>query len=140
MKQVPFEIDERLLTDNHLVYAADDLVVLLNRCAALPWLVVVPNGLGVSEWFELPQPSQRRSFDLVMTLGQWLKADLACDKINTAAIGNVVSQLHIHVVGRKHDDPLWPDLVWGASLPDVTYTAQQLASIREQMQIMCQPC
>ncbi len=139
MKQAPFEIDERLLADNHVVYAADDLVVLLNRCAALPWLVIVPNGLGVNEWFELPQLSQRRSFELAMILGQWLKADLGCDKINTAAIGNVVSQLHIHVVGRKHDDSLWPDLVWGASMPDAPYSESTLAAIREQLSTLCQP-
>lgn len=134
MDALTFTVDQRLLQDNHIVFADDDLTLLINQSKVIPWLILVPNGQGAKEWFELNPQLQHRCFKLSLTLAQWLKDDCHCDKINTAAIGNVVSQLHIHVVGRRHDDVVWPGLVWGAELPDHPYTHDQLIDLRKQLE------
>ncbi len=133
MNTVTFDIDPRLLNDNHLLCVDGGCALLLNQCQSIPWFIIVPNNQGGQEWHELSQHLQQRSFSLTLKLGHYLKTQKKCDKINTATIGNVVSQLHIHVVGRFHNDPLWPALVWGQSLHDSGYQAHQLENIRKDI-------
>lgn len=70
-------------------------------------------------------------------------AAMRCDKLNVAAIGNVVPQLHIHIVARRHDDALWPKPVWGAAPPrpyDPATLQRFVAAIRERMRGAVAPC
>ena len=92
--------------------------VRLQTDGRFPWLILLPRIEGATEFEDL-SPDQRqtlmdemvRAGDLVRQMGQ--AAGLAVDKLNMAALGNVTAQLHIHVVGRRRDDGLWPDPVWG---------------------------
>ncbi|WP_409019619.1 HIT domain-containing protein [Brevundimonas vesicularis] len=92
--------------------------VRLQDDARFTWLILLPRVAGTTELEDL-NPGQRhelmnemiRAGDLVRRLAQQVGRPL--DKLNMAAIGNVTAQLHVHVVGRRRDDGLWPDPVWG---------------------------
>ncbi len=92
--------------------------VRLQDDARFPWLILIPRRAGLSEIEDLT-PAERadlmgevvRAGETVRLLGQ--AAGQPVLKLNVAALGNVTAQLHVHVVGRRHDDGLWPDPVWG---------------------------
>ena len=89
--------------------------LLAINSADYPWLVLVPRRAGVTEIADLGDESAALMTEIV-AVSRALKALTGCDKLNIAAIGNVVPQLHVHVVGRRKDDPLWPRPVWGTLL------------------------
>jgi diadenosine tetraphosphate (Ap4A) HIT family hydrolase len=90
--------------------------VLAMNDANFPWLILVPRRAGVSEIFDLGA-EQTMLFNEVSLVSRVLKDVTQCDKLNVAAIGNVVPQLHIHIVARRKDDALWPKPVWGVAPP-----------------------
>jgi len=94
--------------------------VLLANDANYPWLILVPKRPGLTEIFDLPEAEQERLLGEIRHAASALKSLTRCDKLNIAAIGNVVSQLHIHVVARRKNDPAWPKPVWGA-VPATAY-------------------
>ena len=106
--------------DTGSVFAADWPLchVRLQDDARFPWLVLIPRRADVTE-IEQPSVEDRgalmveivRAGEIVRRLGE--VEGRPVDKLNVAALGNVTSQLHVHVVGRRRDDPLWPDPVWG---------------------------
>jgi diadenosine tetraphosphate (Ap4A) HIT family hydrolase len=89
--------------------------------ANFPWLVLVPRRAGVSEIIDLGAEQSVLMNELSL-VSRALKDETRCDKLNIAAIGNVVPQLHIHVVARRRDDAAWPKPVWGA-VPRRAYEA-----------------
>lgn len=88
--------------------------VLAMNDADYPWLIVVPRRAGADEIIDLGA-EQALLMEEIALVSRALKDETRCDKLNVAAIGNVVPQLHIHVVARRKDDPLWPKPVWGAA-------------------------
>ena len=112
-----FELHERLAADTHLV---GDLVLsrlLLINDATYPWLLLVPRRPGASEILDLSPIEQAQLMTEIAQVSEALKAETACDKLNIAALGNVVSQLHVHVIARSQHDPAWPRPVWGHAAP-----------------------
>ena len=102
------------------VFAADWPLcqVRLQDDARFPWLILLPRVAGAVELDDLTADQRAvlteemvRAGEVVRALGQ--AAGRPVDKLNTAALGNVTRQLHVHVVGRRHDDGLWPDPIWG---------------------------
>jgi diadenosine tetraphosphate (Ap4A) HIT family hydrolase len=87
--------------------------VLVMNDANYPWLILVPRIPGVVELIDLDDEQQAQLMDEIAMLSRVLKDVTGCHKLNVAAIGNVVAQLHVHVVGRRQDDPAWPRPVWG---------------------------
>ena len=81
--------------------------------ANFPWLILVPRRAGVSEIIDLGA-DQTLLMDEIARVCRALKDETRCDKLNVAAIGNVVPQLHVHIVARFKDDAVWPRPVWGA--------------------------
>ncbi len=108
-----FPLDERLENDTLEVGVTGICRLRLMNDARWPWLVLVPMMPGVSEMHDLPKKQQRQLAQEMMIAGAALKRATGCDKINTAAIGNIVRQLHVHVVARSAGDPNWPGPVWG---------------------------
>jgi diadenosine tetraphosphate (Ap4A) HIT family hydrolase len=90
--------------------------VLAINDADYPWLILVPRRAGASEIADLGDDGTQLMAEIVQA-SQALKDVTQCDKINVAAIGNVVPQLHVHIVARRKDDPLWPKPIWGAAAP-----------------------
>ena len=88
--------------------------LLLSGDANYPWLVLVPRRPGVREIVDLDAADRQLLFDEIVRVSEALRAVTACHKLNVAALGNVVAQLHVHVVARTRDDPAWPKPVWGA--------------------------
>lgn len=92
--------------------------VRLQDDARFAWLILIPRVAGAIELEDL-SPEQRATLTEDMVRAGALVRSLAeaegrpIDKLNMAALGNVTAQLHVHVVGRRRDDPLWPDPIWG---------------------------
>jgi len=91
--------------------------VLLMDDANFPWLIVVPRHAGAVEIFDLDGDQRAQLMSELALLARVLKSLTSCDKINIAAIGNVVRQLHVHIIARRHRDAAWPRPVWGALPP-----------------------
>ncbi len=127
-----FEIHSRLLEDCHHIGRFSLSHVLLYRNAGLPWLILVPEvAASVRELYELDAASRRSLDEEIDTVARYLKSSLGAEKINVAAIGNLVPQLHVHVVGRHPGDPCWPGVVWGNLPHGPAWTPAQLRDITD---------
>jgi diadenosine tetraphosphate (Ap4A) HIT family hydrolase len=125
-----FELHPQLLADCHQVGRFPLSHVLLHRNASLPWLILVPEvSADVRELYELAVESRRQLDTEIDTLAPYLKQSLGAQKINVAAIGNLVPQLHIHVVGRHPGDPCWPGVVWGNLPPGPAWEPDKISEI-----------
>jgi len=100
--------------------------LLVMNDANFPWLILVPRRVGASEIIDLGV-EQATLMDEIARVSRALKDETRCDKLNIAAIGNVVPQLHVHIVARFKNDAVWPRPVWGA-LPRRDYEAVALES------------
>ena len=96
--------------------------VLLANDANYPWLILVPRRPGLTEIIDLDDNAQVQLMGEIAVAARVLKSITECEKLNIAAIGNVVAQLHVHVVARRHSDAAWPKPVWGAA-PPAAYNA-----------------
>ncbi|CAN0559314.1 unnamed protein product [Ectocarpus sp. 12 AP-2014] len=112
-----FTLDERLAADTLPVADLPLCRVLLMNDARYPWFILVPRHTSISEVFELSDADQQQLWREATQLGEAMKTALEGDKLNIATLGNVVSQLHVHVVVRKHTDATWPAPVWGNGPP-----------------------
>lgn len=113
MKEQPaFTLNERLARDCHTLADLELSRLLLMNNALLPWFILVPRVEAV-ELHELTPPQQSQLLEEINLLSRFLQRHFSPDKLNVAAIGNVVRQLHIHLVARRRDDLCWPGVVWG---------------------------
>jgi diadenosine tetraphosphate (Ap4A) HIT family hydrolase len=103
--------------------------LLLHRNAALHWFLIVPD-TEQRDLLDLDAPQRERLLADAAKLHHYLKENLAYPRVNVGALGLVVPQLHLHVIGRREDDPCWPAPVWGR-LPDgPAYGDDELARLR----------
>ena len=108
-----FQPDERLVRDSDLLTKIGLCELRLMKDSRWPWLVLVPQRPDVSEVFDLtPLDQTMLTFETVL-VAEALKAVTGATKINTGALGNIVRQLHVHVIARSEGDPNWPGPVWG---------------------------
>ena len=134
-----FELAPRLAADTFLVGEAPLSQVLLMNDARYPWLILVPRRADVTEPFELSEADQAQLWQESMRLGQAMKAHFAADKINIAALGNQVAQLHVHHVARFHTDDAWPGPVWGVGSAVPYSDAARDALIGELRSLLREP-
>ena len=120
-----FSLDERLLRDCDVLGKFNLCHVLLMRDANYPWCVLVPDREDKVEVFDLSEDDQKQLNLESNILLAFLKKEFNADKMNVAALGNVVSQLHVHHIVRYENDVAWPAPVWGA-FPAKTYTDKEL--------------
>ena len=111
--EAQFELDPRLTKDTVFVANWNLCEVRLMDDARFPWLVLVPRRAGVSELDDLNESDRTRLMHEIQRAMKVLRAAVECDKLNVGALGNIVRQLHVHVVARRKDDPAWPGPVWG---------------------------
>lgn len=109
-----FALDPKLAADTTEIGDLTLCTVRLLNDARFPWLVLVPQRAGVAELFELSASDRAALIEEVSQCAAALRAVTQCLKINVGALGNVVRQLHIHVVARFESDAAWPGPVWGA--------------------------
>jgi diadenosine tetraphosphate (Ap4A) HIT family hydrolase len=98
--------------------------------ATYPWLVLVPRRAGVTEIIDLAETDRAQLMTEISAAATALKDITRCDKLNIGAIGNLVPQLHIHIVARRRGDPAWPKPVWGMA-PPIAYAPQTLDAFVE---------
>jgi diadenosine tetraphosphate (Ap4A) HIT family hydrolase len=125
-----FALHPRLAADTGFVADWPLCRVLLMNDARFPWLILVPRRDAVVELFDLTASEQQMLVAEASQAAKVLKNWAAADKTNIAALGNVVPQLHVHVIARKHTDAAWPSPVWCAggaiSYPDLNAAAAAL--------------
>ena len=108
-----FALDPRLAADTRPVARWGLSDVLLMNDARFPWVILVPRIAEVTEWFDLAEGERATLLNETLALGKAMQTLFNAEKINTAALGNVVSQLHVHVVARYARDAAWPAPTWG---------------------------
>ena len=114
MPTAPFTLDPRLEADTLFVADGPLSQLRLMDDARFPWLVLVPRVPDAVEWIDLEGGAQRLLLAEINQAGRLLQAHFApIEKLNIGALGNIVRQLHIHIVGRRESDAAWPGPVWG---------------------------
>ncbi|BAQ76441.1 MULTISPECIES: HIT domain-containing protein [Pseudomonas] len=130
-----FTLDSRLQQDTLPIGDFPLCRLLLSNDANYPWFILVPRREDISELFQLDVTDQLQLWRETTALAEVLKDSFDADKLNVATLGNVVSQLHMHVIVRKRDDAAWPAPVWGKH-PAKPYTAQEVAAIRNRLRVV----
>lgn len=120
-----FELDPQLEADTALIASTSLNRILLMNDSRFPWLILVPERPDITEPFELTDEDQRTLMQESMITGKSLKALFNAHKLNIAALGNQVSQLHIHHIARFRTDAAWPRPVWGVGATE-PYEAEAL--------------
>ncbi len=115
-----FVLDPQLAADTIAVASLTACDVMIMNDARYPWAILVPRIENARELHDLSAESAAAVWNEVRAVAQRLSTWEGVKKINIGALGNVVSQLHIHIVGRAPNDPAWPGPVWGHS-PRVPY-------------------
>jgi diadenosine tetraphosphate (Ap4A) HIT family hydrolase len=124
-----FVLDERLREDGIWLMQTANIHILLMNNALVPWFILVPQTASI-ELHHLPASQFDDLMSTQLLLARFVESHFAIDKINTGAIGNVVSQLHVHVIGRRRDDHCWPNVIWGNPQKDA-YTEARINDIRQ---------
>lgn len=128
-----FEMDKRLVGDTvELGDFALSRVLLMND-SRYPWLILVPRVVDASEVFDLQLEQQQELWQETQVVAHALKHAFAADKINIATLGNVVSQLHMHIVVRMQNDEAWPAPIWGRGIAQ-PYSESALIEMRTRLQ------
>jgi diadenosine tetraphosphate (Ap4A) HIT family hydrolase len=109
----PFQLDSRLAADTIPVGDLALSSVLLLNDARFPWFVLVPRIGGASEVTDLSEEQSVQLMREIRIAARVMMELSRPDKVNVGALGNIVAQLHVHVVGRFRSDPAWPGPVWG---------------------------
>ena len=126
-----FELHPRLAADTRFVSDWPLCRVLLMNDARYFWLVLVPRREGLTEITDLPPPERAALMEETARAGQVIKA-AGLPKLNIGALGNLVPQLHMHVIGRAPGDPAWPGPVWGHG----TVTAYDPAALAARLDLV----
>ena len=114
MKINEFKLNSRLLEESTFVTKLTLSQVRLNHDSRFPWLILIPEIAGLKELHEIPEEHQTIVHKEMNFCSTVLQKFTSADKMNVAALGNLVPQLHIHVIARKHSDSGWPQPVWSA--------------------------
>jgi diadenosine tetraphosphate (Ap4A) HIT family hydrolase len=126
MRTIDFALDPRLQADTHHVASLPLCEVLLMDDARYPWLILVPRRIGMVEILDLPSAAQQELWQEIHQVAAALRNVAPCDKLNIGALGNIVRQLHVHVVARTEGDAAWPGPVWGKGAAE-PYAKQDMA-------------
>jgi len=130
-----FVLDSRLEQDTLLLGDFPLCRLLLMNDAQYPWFILVPRREEVSELFQLDAADQQMLWMETTSLAETVKDTFGADKMNIATLGNMVGQLHMHVIARRRDDVAWPAPVWGRH-PAKAYTEEQVAAIKNKLKLV----
>jgi diadenosine tetraphosphate (Ap4A) HIT family hydrolase len=133
-----FELHPQLAADTVPVGDLPLARVLLTNDANYPWLIMVPRKPDLVELIDLAENEQAQLLAEIAQAARLLKEITACDKLNIAALGNQVPQLHVHIIARRKSDAAWPKPVWGAAQPsgyEPAARAGLIAALRRGLQI-----
>lgn len=126
-----FTLDPRLANDCIVLGEMRLSLVLLLNNALVPWFILVPRRTA-TEITELNREDQEALLEEINLLSGFVKGLPGVEKLNVAAIGNVVKQLHVHVIGRNPQDFCWPNVVWGRT-EKAPYSNEKIGTIRKAL-------
>ncbi len=122
-----FTLDPRLAQDCVVLGKMRLSLLLLMKNSLVPWFILVPQRMA-TELFELNREDQETLREEINLMSRFVKEHFTVEKLNVAAIGNIVKQLHIHVIGRNSKDFCWPNVVWGTKEKQ-PYTDEEVTKI-----------
>lgn len=128
-------IHPQLAADCHYMGSLLACELLLHRNASLPWFILVPE-TQLSDVLDLPDEHRQAVLDDCAAVSAFIKQVLGFEKVNFAGLGNVVPQMHLHVLGRHSADPCWPDPVWGRLPAGESYPQEQLLQWQQGLEKM----
>ncbi|WP_298445152.1 HIT domain-containing protein [uncultured Ferrimonas sp.] len=128
-----FELNPTLGADSVLLGTLPLCQVRLSRDSQFPWLILVPMRADITEIHQLSHNDQQQLMHESCTVAALMEQHVHADKMNVAALGNVVSQLHVHHVARYQNDPCWPKPMWG-QLPAQPYASEDLTEVTKVWQ------
>ena len=131
-----FDIHEKLAADCERIGDLTLCTVLLMRDHRFPWTILVPRIDGLRDFHDLPRAQALALFDEIDAVSRVLVSAFEAEKINVAALGNQVPQLHVHVIGRYACDVAWPGPVWNAGVvadADAAVVGQRAAALRRAL-------
>ena len=129
---MPFTLHPTLARDTVEVARLPLCRVLLMKDRRFPWLILVPEREAVGEIHELPPEDRRQLIEEIAQASEMLERLFRPAKLNVGALGNIVPQLHVHVIARCETDPAWPGPVWGSGVA-TSYTDKDLEEVRERL-------
>ncbi|MCE3028517.1 MULTISPECIES: HIT domain-containing protein [unclassified Salinicola] len=128
-----FTLDPRLEQDSLHVIDLTLCQLRLSRDARYPWAILIPRRSEVVELYHLDSEAQAQLWHEGTRLGEAMMGHYGGDKLNVATLGNMVPQLHLHVIVRTRGDDAWPGPVWGQGEPRA-YTEAALESRRNELE------
>lgn len=128
-----FTLDPQLEGDSLPLIELDLCTVRLMKDANYPWILMVPKQNGLAELIDLSVEDQHKLTDEIRIVSTALQGITKCDKLNVAALGNMVRQLHIHIVARFEGDAAWPGPIWG-KVPMKPHNEVESAKLIEAVQ------
>ncbi len=129
-----FTLHDRLAVDTAPIARWPLSLVLLMNARDWPWLILVPQRPQLRELHEIPAADYGQLMQELAQASRTLARLFRADKVNVAALGNVVPQLHIHVIARHTTDPAWPQPVWSViTKAPATYARDELTAITEKL-------
>jgi diadenosine tetraphosphate (Ap4A) HIT family hydrolase len=131
-------IHPKLLNDSHVLGHFPLCHLLLSKDANYPWFILVPNRDNISEIHQLSVLDQQQLMVESSVLGERLMRALKGDKLNVAALGNIVPQLHVHVIVRYKKDAVWPGPIWG-KVTAKTYDEHELIKLKDLLKTLALP-
>jgi diadenosine tetraphosphate (Ap4A) HIT family hydrolase len=108
-----FRLDERLAADSLPLCQTEMSLLRVSGDARFPWLILIPQRAGLADLVDLAPDDETRVMADVRAASLALRQATGCDKLNVASLGNMVRQLHLHIVARFEGDAAWPGPIWG---------------------------
>lgn len=135
-----YDLDERLKHSSFHIANWPLCEVRLKNHDEYPWIILIPRLFPIiSEWHELNHESQVLLIPEINRASQVMKKHFHADKINIGALGNIVSQLHIHVIARFKTDSLWPHSLWQSALAEKSYSEEKKEKIIAELRVLLAP-
>lgn len=128
-----FELHAQLAADTAPLVSLPLCEVRLMQDARYPWLILIPKVAEVTDLYQLSSSQRHQLSDEIQLCSTGLLAVTEPFKLNVAALGNMVAQLHIHIIARNQDDPAWPGPVWGVGSAE-PYTDADLQTLTDKLQ------
>lgn len=121
--------DFRLTNDSVFIQELDLCAIFLKNDASYPWVVLIPKREGIREIYELSTEDQLLLIQEVSFVSRVMQVYFKPDKLNVASLGNIVSQLHVHIVARYKGDKTWPHAIWQPNQAPLVYSEEKLKKL-----------
>lgn len=131
-----FQLDPRLANDCYQLAESEHSVWLLLNNSYFPWFIVVPK-TQCTELYQLTKEQQQQLQSESNLISEFVSTHFDCDKLNVASIGNIVKQMHLHIIARQESDPCWPGVVWGTTFKQY-YKVAEVQEIQTRLKLFCQ--